>query len=330
MDGSWPLQVVVKQRRNQGIDAARFIAAAAVVFAHALPLGQSASFTQILVWCACLPTIPFFFMTAGSFIRPQDKRAHELLSRPIARLLPIYLFWLLAYYLVLRIDPVRQWVFPPGQWLLGGPAYHLWFIPALGFALAFVGLGLRFLGPTLTGVACLPLAASALLRGAYHDVFHLSLTGSGHAGQYAAPLYVYLGAMLAPLRIGPTLRRWLPALALLCYGLIVAEVVLTAHWSGEPLAMVNEVRLADFPAGIVLFLLARSIPASPAVCRLASLGRISLGIYAVHLALMWLVLPQIGDQTLWQSAIAGALVLLLSILVSLGLQRVPALQRFVC
>ena len=49
--------------------------------------------------------------------------------------------------------------------------------------------------------------------------------------------------------------------------------------------------------GIGLFLTARALPDSPAIRRLARLGGVSLGVYAVHLLVLRLLMPWTGQDT---------------------------------
>ena len=250
-------QTGLQRHRHLGIDALRYGWAFAVVLAHALPWSAPVPLWAVLVWAACLPSIPFFFIVAGYFLQPQERFGGHVIVRPLRRLMPIYLFWMFAYFLLLKIIPLRTWSFSLHDCLWGGTAVHLWFLPALCFALVFVGTGLSLVGPRLTGLACAVLAGIALTRGAYHDVLHLPGAPSTHNGQLAGPMYVYIGAMLARRRIAVK-GRWLAAMVVLAYSLFVGEQLLIARWTGEPLNMNHDVVLSGFIMGTAVFLAGRN------------------------------------------------------------------------
>jgi surface polysaccharide O-acyltransferase-like enzyme len=292
---------------------------------HALPLSASVPLWTQLVGAACLPAVPFFFIASGYFLRLHDGFSAAILLGPLRRLLPIYLFWLLAYVLFLKVVPLHTWSFHLRDWLWGGPAYHLWFVPALAFALAFVGTGLSLVGPELTGLACMVLAGIALAGGAYHDLLHMPGSPILHVGQLAGPMYVYIGAMLARWRI--TIQwRWLAVMIVLAYGLVVGEEMLLARTPGEP---PHDVVLSAFIMGTIVFLAARAIPEPRALRGITRLGRVTLGVYAVHLCILWLLLPYIGNDSPWLVAVLACFVFVLATIVSLGMQSVPGLRSFV-
>lgn len=323
-----PSRVKPKLPRNEGIDAFRYVCAAAVILFHTLP-----SKPPVPVWAAdfatvCFMAVPFFFISSGYFLRAADRFSIGLISRPVRRLLPIYLFWMLAYYLLLKLIPLQTWSFTPRDLLWGGLAYHLWFIPALAFALVFVGVGTSLVGPKLTGMACLLLAGIAVTRGAYHDVFHLHGTASIHNGQLAGPLYVYIGMMIGKYAIIGAWRWW-AGLAVLGFALIFTENMIIIRASGMPPILGHDVIVSTFLLGAVVFMLARTIPKSWFVGILARLGQVSLTVYAVHLFIVWLLLPYVGNDSPWRIILLTSLVLGLSTGLGFLLQRVAILRPLV-
>lgn len=134
-------------------------------------------------------------------------------------------------------------------------------IPALAFALVFVGVGVTIAGPKLTGIACVLLACIAVTRGAYHDVFNLRGTASIHNGQLAGPLYVYIGMMIAKYPVAVTWRWWAGLTAL---GLAMAfvENMVIIQLSGVSLILGHDVIVSTFLLGTFVFILARTLPGS--------------------------------------------------------------------
>lgn len=121
-----PRQAKSKLSRNEGIDAFCYLCAAVVILFHALP-----SKPPVPAWAAdfatiCFMAVPFFFISSGYFLRAAKRFNVGLVYRPVRRLLPIYLFWMLAYCLLLKLIPLQAWSFSARDLLWGGSAYHLW------------------------------------------------------------------------------------------------------------------------------------------------------------------------------------------------------------
>ncbi len=312
----------VRSRRDAGIDVVRLCCVFGVAVIHALPTTAPLHLWMQLAWTACLPAVPFFFIASGYFLRWPESFRNSIVLKPLARLLPVYLFWMLVYFVLVTVILRRPWPLSFSNLLWGGPAYHLWFLPALGFALSFVGAGLALVGAKLTGIACALLAAVALGRGAYHDLLHVPGGVSIHAGQFAGPLYVYIGVMLA--RRPVTIRwRWLLPMIVVFYAVMVGDEMLTASAPGSP---PHDVLLSTFILGPILFLAARKIPNTPAIASIARIGRATLGIYAVHLAVVWLLLPYIGNENPRSVTILACLAFALAAIFSLVAQSVPGLR----
>jgi surface polysaccharide O-acyltransferase-like enzyme len=324
-----PSEAPAPRPRQLGLDALRYVGAFLVVFLHALPTPAApVPLWLALAGAACVPAVPVFFMLSGYFLHSYSRVDARTVLRPLRRLVPVYLAWVLIYFLLLHLIPLRPWSFPPSQWLWGGSAYHLWFLPALALALIFVATGLSVVGPELTGMACLALGLFALGRGAYHDLLHLPGVAAGRNEQYAGPLYVYVGFMLArlPIRVG---WGWLVGLVIAAYMLVFGEQVMISRLSGEPLTTGHDVVISVFILSAAIVLLAKALPETSLVCSLARLGQVSMGVYLVHLFFVWLVMRQLGDADLPQVITLTVVVLAISTVVSLALQRIPTLRFLV-
>jgi surface polysaccharide O-acyltransferase-like enzyme len=323
-----PRKIKPKPPRNEGIDAFRYVCAAVVILFHTLPSKPPVPHWAANMATICFIAVPFFFVSSGYFLHAADRFNTGLVVRPLCRLLPIYLFWMLAYGLLLKLLPVHAWSFSARDLLWGGPAYHLWFIPALAVALAFVGVGMSTVGPKLTGIACLLLACIAVTRGAYHDVLGLAGTASTHDGQLAAPLYIYTGMMIRRYPVAISWRWW-AGLTALCVTLAFTENRLIIDMTGTPMFLGHDVLVSTFPLGAVAFMLARTVPKSWFIGVLARLGQVSLSVYVVHLFIVWLLLPTIGNDSPGRVILLTSLVLGLSTGLSFLLQRIPVLRPFV-
>ena len=297
--------------RERGVDAFRFGLAFLVVVLHTVPPVPM----QIVTRAA----VPFFLVTGGAFLAPERHTPWALIARPVRRLLPIHLFWLAADWTLLSLaGPVRVgWA----DLLTGGPAYHLWFLPALGGSLALVGGGIRVTGGRVTGVLCTVLAVAGLLRGGYHPLV-AGLIPPGRGAALVAPWCVWLGW---------TLNRWRPtlsparagALVALALGALVGEEWLLATLSHQPLAS-HDFLLATPVFGVTTLLLARSLNNVAVVRRASALGQISLGVYTIHLPI---VLGLSATPLDW--LVRAALAFAVATAVIWSLSRVRPLTRFV-
>lgn len=313
--------------RYDGIDFIRFCMAFLIVLLHSLPSYQE---QQYQIWSAplamiCRAGVPFFFITSGYFLARQERFSVGIVLKPLRRLLPIYIFWMAVYFVFLLVVPIHSWSFGLRDLLSGGTAFHLWFLPALGFALAMVAMGLSLAPSSVVGLACTALAAFALTRGTYHDVLGLHGAAS-RGGLFVAPLYVYVGTLLS--------RRWLilpqwacAALVLLAYGLLFAEEHLIAALSGLARPISHDFTIATFPVGAAMFLFARSIGSSRFIDRFAPLGRASLAIYVSHLLFLWLLMPVIGNDSVWHVFANAIAAFLMATALGLTLARIGFLKR---
>lgn len=298
------------RRRIPGIDAGRCLMAFLVVTLHSLPRGGSAA---SIIGMACRCAVPFFLIAAGYLQNRPERFTADILTRPLARLFPIYLFWMIVYYAVAYVGHVRPIHLDLRDLISGGTAFHLWFLPALGVALVLVPAGVLVLGSRATGLLCAALAAAAIAFSTYHDVLHLP--GSARrGGLMVAPLLVFIGHWLARHKVALALPA---AAALAATGLAVmlGEELWISHRLGLPLDD-HDFSIGTFAYGAGMFLLARALPASAGVGRLASLGTYALGIYVTHVLFVWALDIASFDATLaallWRAPLEFACALLLT------------------
>jgi len=282
-------------QRVLGIEAMRYVGAVLVIVIHALPV---ANMSGLPVWVPlvtgfCRGAVPFFLIASGAFL-PTSRAGINIVVKPLRRLAPIYLATMSFYYVFLKLYPVHPWHPHLGDLISGGEAFHLWFLPALGVALVIVAGGLATVGNKATGVIVVLMAAYSLSRGAYLEVMHLP--GSpGRGGMFMAPLYVWIGTMVAR---GP---RPPAAVALLAiagsYALMLGEETALVSYSGSGLLVSHDFVLSTIPLGVSFYLLAASLPETPIVRTLSKAGAVSLTVYIMHLAVLWVLQNLIGQGT---------------------------------
>lgn len=181
-------------KRIEGIEALRLVMAFTVVLLHSIPESFGPEFEPVKMICRA--AVPFFLLASGYFLKSFNSIDKDIFFRPLIKLAPIYVFWMIVYYLV-AFATGSEWIPLNAHALLsGGLAYHLWYLPASGFAIVAVSFGLATVGLRATAAVCAVFALAAFATGPYHDV--LGLPGEPRrGGLFVAPSYVCTGYLIA-------------------------------------------------------------------------------------------------------------------------------------
>ena len=315
------------RKRHFGIDAFRYGMAFCVVLLHVN--SQTLSIAGYPYWptiaqMSLRGAVPFYLISSGYFLSPERKDIVFLITKPLLRLAPVYVFWMLCYFIYLRLYQVVPWNWTIRDLISGGAAFHLWFLPALGVGLALVGVGVRFAGMTITGLICLILAAYSLANGSYHDT--LGISGVASPGRtMIAPAYVFIGLLISRSRW--TMKPFLAAISVVfAFALLISEEVLIQLRSTQSGLISHDFVLSTFLLGTSLFLLANAVATGRAIRRLASLGKTSLGIYVVHMMIVWPLTSWFCATGLLRSCIIASLAFFISTLTIITLRRIRFLS----
>jgi surface polysaccharide O-acyltransferase-like enzyme len=306
----------------------RILAALAVIFLHTKPFmsahdyaGTPYSLLRDLIVQFARFAVPFFFVAAGYFLSRRLTPSPESASRAwpyIRRIGALYLIWS-AVYLLFPSDWLRFLVegdLRPFYWhlansfiaLINNPfvfifkstSVHLWFPPALIFAVSMLALAIRYRASRFF----LPLAGGlygiGLLADAYSKT-RLGLTVNHHLvlGLCYAPLFVGLGWWLAK-RAAP--KRSTAILFIVCgFALQLAEAHWLSHMYGLPLIS-SAYLIGTVPFGLGFMLLGLTLPTLGGDRVLTRIGNMTLGIYLVHLWVKQLLLPldQVFKGVIWE------------------------------
>lgn len=327
-----------QQARYENLDAARWVAALAVVLLHcaAFPLSATTQYGSpgwqwanvydaATRWC-----VPVFVMISGALMLDPDKREgfRRFYIRRAARVVPAIVFWS-AFFLLWRAWMYRlEGVSVEAQdWLRlalsGEPYYHLWYLyMLLGLYLFTPCLRLLYRASSvrqrlfMVGV----VFALAMLQGVYRE-----LSGAGY-GFFLVWFLPYVGYFMAGrLMFERQLRLPMPALVL-AVSLALTAAGASALTTPEALNVyfydafsltVPWMSLAVFQ----LLLDARRLP------RMRALAPLTFGIYLVHPVFL-----DIGKQSglyepdagaAWQVPLAAALVFACSAAATGLLRRLP-------
>ena len=311
-----------------GIDAIRILATLAVIFVHTKPFMSTDEYADtpysllrdVIIQFSRF-AVPFFFLAAGYFLSRRLTPIPESASRvwPYLRRLGIlYLIWS-ALYLLFPADWMRLLLeghLKPFYWhlansfialtrnpvvfLFKSTSVHLWFLPALIFAVSLLALTIRYRASQFF----LPLAGVLYGLGLLADAYsktRLGLSVNHHLvlGLCYAPLFVGLGWRLAT----RSMPRRNTALLLILGGfaLQLAEASWLSRMYGLPLIS-SAYLVGTVPFGLGFMLLGLTLPTWGKDRVLTSIGSMTLGIYLIHLWVKHLLQPlgQVFAGVMWE------------------------------
>ena len=302
----------IKQRIHS-IDTFKCFAIFGVVWIHTEPLslvlpGESNhSGIQIfshLLLMLCRLAVPFFFTVSGYFLYSylQNERPMRMY---LGRLIRVFVFWSIFYLLLptyhysdvkefglLRAvywswtHAYREFILDPVRLLTQGGKYHLWFLSSLimGAVGVYACHKLRLIA--LGVVAGLLLYAIDLSQRSYAMFFDFTATFEFYHGPFVSLIFLVIGYIIAG-QSNSQRGAWL-----LTFGgllLMLMEKTLLVHQSGiEGLRF--SFLIGNIPCAAGLLKLAIKYPNLGRGSRWAEYGRLTLGIYVIHLGIMEILL----------------------------------------
>lgn len=212
----------------KAIDYAKVICAILVVCIHTGPLlSVNEEMNFFLVQVLARMAVPFFFLSSAFFffkkldysISLEDEQNKNKLKVYITHLLKMYLFWSLVYFsiqLVLwfvngfSIHAILLYV---RDFIFRGSYYHLWFLPALMFAMIFIYVLLSALKEEKVILIAFILYIVGMFINVYGDIFlgipiigsilniYLTLFATSRNGLFFGSIFVILGYICARKKI---------------------------------------------------------------------------------------------------------------------------------
>lgn len=283
--------------RNASLDALRVLSLTGIITLHVAGGGFSDNKALAFVLDELSRfAVPAFFILSAYFWKPEELAAPWRLTLRVAtRVLPAFLLWTAVFVLLRQLQHFYRPAidYSPGGLVLllwtGGPAFHLWFLPALVVATAMVGFAGRAIGWRWTLALSLLLFAGGTLVGAYAR----PLFGHGFPlwmdrnGLFFGPVFLILGVLLRRHRDElVTLPLWGITAAVLGFGLLqVAEGFLVVG----RYPMGHDYSLATLGYAVVVVLLFTRLELRGRF--ISTLGKATFAAYLVHpLILSWLVM----------------------------------------
>jgi len=285
--------------RNASLDALRVLSLIGIVTLHVAGGGFNDNKALAFVLDELSRfAVPAFFILSAYFWKPDERATPlRLTLRVASRVLPAFLLWTAVFVLLKQLPHLDRPAidYSPGGLLLllwtGGPAFHLWFLPALVVSTAVVGIAGRTIGWRWTLALSLLLFVGGTIVGAYaKPIFgHGFPFWMDRNGLFFGPVFLTLGVLmrrhrddLATLPIGGI------AAAVLGFGLLqVAEgFVLVGRY---PMGHDYSLATLGYAATFVLLFTRLELRGQ----LFSTLGKATFTAYLIHpLILNWLVMTQ--------------------------------------
>lgn len=280
------------QARNASLDALRVLSLLGIVtlhvagggFADNKPLG-------FLLDELSRFAVPVFFLMSAYFWKDADLAAPlQLTARVARRVLPAFVAVLALAIAVRLIDHPGRPGFElslEGLLLLlwtGGPAFHLWFLPALVLATAVVALSLKTIGLRWTIAAALLLYVAGAIIGAYAK----PLLGHGFPfwvdrnGLFFAPIFLVAGIVLR--RHRDELHELPLAAIILAVISFAAFHVAEGYFIVGRYAMGHDYSLATLGYALTVAILFMRLELRNPIW--STLGQATFGAYLIHLLVL--------------------------------------------
>lgn len=322
-------RAAARAHRHASIDIGRYLLLPGVIFLHVIEMMPPAG---LGLWSVAMQNlshvaVPVYFVAAGYFLSWRSRNYRQCIVHPTQRLLPLYLFWMAVYIACCFVTVGVVWPWTLHDLIGGGPAYHLWFLPALLAALIGVALASKAIGTWGALAICAILAGIGLSRGVLHDI--LAMPGTAQrSGILMAPLFVWLGTAVRSFMPQDIDRRAIWTVAMLLLFMQGAENAMLSYAAAGHVFTVRAFPVMMFPTSVAVFLAIRSIPASIWPAWMVEQSRWSFGVYAVHLFVIYLVSGMIAPTGPFSLLTLVAIVFVLSSLIARLIGQVPGLRRF--
>lgn len=208
------------KKQYAAIDIVKFICALLVVAIHTAPLMEiSPESNFFIVQVLSRLAVPFFFIMSGYFAFShidfdkswKDSENLSYIKRYLLRIFKLYLIWTILYLPLTLRDGMQNglsiafFIRYIRDFFINGSYYHLWYLPGLIFATAFIYLLFFKLGKRRTFFTVIILYIIGSIYNIYSASFmdnsivalYDSLFTTTRNGLFFGSIFVFLGAVLA-------------------------------------------------------------------------------------------------------------------------------------
>ena len=302
-------------QRIESVDCFRALAILAVMVIHSLPFADPGSAVGDAFDAATLANqfarfaVPFFFVMTGFFWGVKaDTRAHTVaVSITLGkRLLGLFVFWSLIYVLPFNTELLFQHGLAgaaeaiganfhaiadhPARVFFEGTKGHLWFLPALLCCLGVSAVLIAYDRATPLLWLAIVLYAVGLLSKAYADTpLGIAIEFNTRNGPFFGLIFYASGYLLS--RHKPKDTWFAGGLALIVFGYVLQLVELDFLHSRFGTTMAQDYVVGTYFLGVGSAMMALSNQPFTRFPGLGVIGPLTLGIYAIHVALIELLYP---------------------------------------
>ena len=335
--------------RNPSIESFRFIAIIAVVIIHIQPYSQKI-YGQIINQSARF-AVPYFLIIAGYFFYEKTKNDQQnvivYLLQYGFKLFYVYLIWFIIYTIWPIVSP-ENWanIFHNGflsefhngiiQFIkiskshilyciaTGGNGYQLWFLPSLGVAILLLGVSIRYNLLIWGLILSILLFIFALLIAPYKETpMGLPFNFDPKNGPFFSSIFVFIGAMFSKYQIKVSLQF---AIFITFFGLIIsiAEVLFLKKEYGLALTS-HDFVIGTLAYGTGVAMISFATKNFGVKCGINSLGKLTLGIYVIHILVIFIL----NSVKIWPSFDFMKIIycLVVSIVLTKIISTVPILRK---
>lgn len=324
--------------RLTGIELGRIIACLAVIFIHqqSAHYGSHYNIREALD-LASRWAVPFFFIISGYFM-PAGTGWLKVTVKYFIRLFPVFIFWVTAYATIVG-NPfwflsealvIRQTM------TNGGAGFHLWFLPSLGVCLVTSAIIQNYFSVKFLLLFAISLYCFGLFHASYEAAIvslpfnEIDRSFNPRNGPFMGLLFVSLGVSLRTRLFKPSVMSGLFLIALGA-ALSVAEAAFLFSFFNVPISSHNFL-IGTVPLGLGMAMLCMSIdirlPLLASTIR--RIGAVSLGIYALHVMVLWKITELIEPNSLISGLLTAALTLMIATTGALIGAQIPVFKRLFC
>jgi len=325
--------------RILSVDLFRLLAILAVITIHTQPFAQDLAEVHISYWY--IQTIinqltrfavPFFFIISGYFWGIKIKNGAAIVPTTILmaqKIGLIFLAWCLIYLLPYNITTfseygllgpikvaywnLKQLAQHPENIILEGTKIHLWFLVSLLFSLIMCSLFLHFTLTKSMIIAAAALYIFGILGKSYADTpLGISLDFNTRNGPFFSFIFFITGFFISKLKRSNSWFKYGCMIYILGCCLHFLEVY--ALWKLYETPMEHDYVFGTYFMGLGVSIIALSNHPILKSTRLSKIGKMTLGIYAIHIIFVDLLKPldRNIDHPLWEVSLIF-LILLFSI-----------------
>lgn len=343
--------------RIGSVDVFRLIAVIAVITMHMLSFRADISieneeycrYFYVIINQFLRFAVPFFFVISGYFWGAKIRNSGCLLEYSLnmaKRISYIFVAWCIIYLLPFNLGalyslgmlgPIKKsyWRFcdliqqPVALLLLQGTEYHLWFLPAILFALSIsVVFVYKKQIKSLVLFSMILYVFGVLAKSYANTPIGIHMEFNTRNGPFFSTFLFVTGYLMSGINAN---TRWLVyGFIIFCAGTCLHFLEIYMLWTVFGISPIQDFVIGTYFMGVGVAMVALSDHSVLKSHLFSKVGRLTLGIYAVHaIFVSWLrPIYKITDSVLWEIG-SVAVVFVLSVISSILLSKSKITRKLV-